>query len=84
MRTHDTSCLELCLFFSWCTTHQQVLNVILEHNNDKETTQNNSLSNDVLVRKTGQKHADKDVGDPQGHCRSTQRPMSQVPDAPQV
>ncbi len=84
MHTHDTSCLELCLFFSWCAPNQQVLNVILEHDNDEETTQDNSLSNDVLVRKTGQKHANEDVGNPQGHCRSTQRPMSQILDAPQV
>ncbi len=84
MRTHDTSCLELCLFFSWCAPNQQVLNVVLEHDNDEETAQNHSLSNDVLVRKAGQKHANEDVGNPQGQCRSAQRPMTQVPDTAQV
>ena len=84
MHTHDTSCLELCLFFSWCATHQQVLNVILEHDNDEETAQDDRLSNDVLICKTGQKHADEDVGNPQGQRRSAQRPMTQIPNAPQV
>ena len=82
--TDDTSCLKLCLFFSWCATNQQVLNVILEHDNDEESTQDNSLSNDVLVRKAGQKHANEDVGNPQGQRRSAQRPMTQIPNTPQV
>lgn len=84
MRTHHASCLELGLLFSWCATHEQVLNVIFEHDNDEETTQDNSLSNDVFVCQAGQIAANEDVGNPQGQRSSTQRPMSQVPDTAQI
>ena len=49
MHTHDTSCLELCLFFSWCAPNQQVLNVILEHDNDEETTQDKNMPMKMLA-----------------------------------
>ena len=70
--TYNTSCLEPRLFFSWGTAHQQVLNVILEHDNNEEAAQDNSLGNDVLVCHPRQVGTNEDVGNAQGQCSSAQ------------
>ncbi len=64
--TVDSSCPQTFFFLGWCATHQQVLDVILEHHNDEQPTQHNGLGNDVLVGKTRQEHPNEDVGNAEG------------------
>ena len=76
-------CFEPLFFFCRCAAYQQILQVILQHDNDVKTAQYHSLSNDVLVCVAGQIHANENVGNTQSQGGSAQCPVGEIPYTPQ-
>ena len=62
---------------------QHVLNVILQHVDDEQAAEDNSLGCNVTVLDVGQVAANEDVGNGQGKDGSSQCPVHQVPGASQ-
>lgn len=67
-QTFDLHCLQLCFLLCWSAAHQQVLNVIFQHNDDEQPPKHHSLGYDVSVCHMGQVHAYEDIGNCQGQC----------------
>ena len=84
IRTMSIRLSQQLLFLLWGDRDSKVVNVLLQHVDDEESSQHHCLCDDVLVGHAGNVHANEDVGNGQCQCCSTQCPMSDVPVPPQL
>lgn len=75
---------QLSFFLCWSAAHQQVLNVIFQHNDDEEPPKHHSLCYDVSVSHMRQVHAYENIGNCQSQCGPAKCPVGEIPGAPQL